>query len=88
MGRPTYTELQKELTNKRTSEKHLKKRVSTLKEESLRYKALAKSLPIQYERIVKEYKKSLDIFWENSWKLVFIIIATKINNRWKKFREK
>ena len=88
MGRKTYTEIQKELTNKRTAEKNLKKRVSTLEEESLRYKSLAKSLPVQYERIIKEYKKTLDTFLENSWKLVFIIVSKKMSDGWKRIRGK
>jgi hypothetical protein len=86
MPRLTYKQLQKELTNKRTAEKNLKKRVSTLKAEVLRYKGLAKSLPVQYERIIKEYKKSLDLFISNSWKLVAVVLAGKFNERWSKMR--
>lgn len=86
MIKPTYSELQKELTNKRTAEKNLKKRVGTLKEEMLRYKGLAKSLPVQYERIIKEYRKSLDVFLEHSWKVVFIILHDKFSAKWNKLR--
>lgn len=86
MPRKTYQEISKELTDKKKSEENLKKRVSTLKEESLHYKSIAKSLPIQYEKVIKEYKHSAETFAKNSWKTVFIIVAGKINDRWNKFR--
>ena len=86
MVKPTYTELQEELTDKQNAEKNLKKRVGTLHEEVLRYKGYARSLPVQYERVIKEYKKQLEFFASNSWKLVFVIVSTKINAGWKKIK--
>lgn len=86
MPRKTYSEISKELTNSRTAEKNLKKQVSKHREEALKYKHMARSLPIQYERVIKDLKQSLDEFAKNSWKLVFIIVAGKINARWKQLR--
>ena len=88
MARKTYIEIQKELTSKTKANENLKKRAGTLREEALRYKKLANSLPIQYERIIKEYKQSAEMFAKNSWKVVFIIISGKINSGWNRFRGK
>lgn len=86
MPRKTYPEIQKELLSKTRANENLKKQVSKHREEALRYKELVKSLSIQYERIIKEFKQSMDWFAKNSWKVVIIIIAGKISSRWGKLR--
>lgn len=88
MSKLTYTELQKELTHKTKSEENLKNRVVTLRGEVLRYKEVANKLPIQYERIIKEYRHTLNKFVDNSWKLVFLIVIGKINDKWNSFRRR
>lgn len=77
MVKKTYSQLQKELTHKTKSKENLKKRVSSLKVESLHYKEVAESLPVQYEKIIKEYKKTLEEVLKNGWKLLFIKISEK-----------
>lgn len=86
MGRKTYQEIAKELTHKTKAEENLKKQVSKHKEEALRYKKLAKGLPIQYERIIREQKRSLEVFAKESWKTVFIIISGKLSNKWNELK--
>lgn len=79
MIKKTYQEIQNELTHKTKSNENLKKRVSSLKGELLHYKDVARSLPVQYERIIKEYRKTLDDVLQNGWKLLFIKIVEKKN---------
>lgn len=79
MPRKTYNEISKELLSKKKSNENLKKRISSLREEMLRYKTLANSLSTQYERIIKEWKKMYQDLVNNGWKIVFVKVVEKIN---------
>jgi len=69
--RKTYDQLQRELLSKTKSEENLKKRARSLKEQLLEYRSRQKSLIIQYERIIREWRKMYEDLIGNGWKIVF-----------------
>lgn len=79
--RKTYSQLHKELFHKTKSEENLRKRVSSMRVELREYRERQHMLLVQYERIVRDWKKEYENLLYNGWKIVFVKI-----NRW--FNEK
>lgn len=77
----TYSQLEKEIADAKKREKLLKERVSKWRGEALEAKRMLKSLIIQYERIVKDWKKMYEDLIENGWKIVAIKFMNFINER-------
>ena len=69
--RTTYNQLQRQLVESKKSEEHLKNRTRSLRVELLEYRNKEKSLIVQYERIIKEWRKRYVELLENGWKIVF-----------------
>lgn len=79
--RTTFEQLQKELVGKEKSEKKLKERVSTLKGEVIKYRDEEKRLIVQYERLIKEWRKRYESLLANGWKIVIAKITIWYNKK-------
>lgn len=81
----TIKQLEQEIADKRKQEKILKERVSKWRGEALEARRMLKSLITQYERIVKDYKKTVDDFQKHATKLFIVYIFNKFKT-WKEGR--
>lgn len=79
--RKTYNQLNRELLSKTRGEKKLKERVRTLRGELLEYRRNEKRAIIQYERIIKEWRKRYDSLFNNTFKLVISRIIAWYNEK-------
>lgn len=79
--RKTYSELQKELLSKTKSEEKIKDRARTLKVEVLEHREREKSLILQYERLVREWRKRYEELLNNGWKLLLIKVKLFIDKK-------
>lgn len=77
----TFEELQRDLTHKTRSEQKLKDRISTLKTDLKETKDQEKRLIVQYERIIKEWKKRYDNLLSSGWKIVFAKMSIWYNTK-------
>lgn len=77
----TFQELEKELVDSKKREEKLKKRYSSLHHEVLESRRYMKSLIGQYERVVRDWKKTLAEYQDHIFKMFFITIYKKFKER-------
>jgi len=77
----TFDELQRDLVGKAQSEKKLKERVSTLKSDLIETKEQEKRLIVQYERLIKDWRKRYENLIGSGWKIVIAKISIWYNNK-------
>lgn len=77
-----YSTLQRKLSESEKREKYLKERISVWRDRALKERQMLKSAIIQYERIIKEWKKMYEDVIGNGWKIVFV----KVKNWYDKKR--
>lgn len=77
----TFSQLQQEIADGKKREKLLKERVSKWRGEALESKRMLKSLIIQYERIIKEWKKMYEDLLSNGWKIIAVKVMNFIKER-------
>lgn len=71
-----YSTLVRKLTASEKREEHLKERVSIWRERAIKERGMLKSAIVQYERIIKEWRKMYTDTIDNGWKIVFVKIKT------------
>ena len=78
MSEPTYSELQRRLTKSKKREDYLKERIGFWRTRARTDRQKLNNLVLQYERIIKEWRKMyLDVV-ENGWKLLFVKVYNKL----------
>lgn len=78
MSEPTYSELQKTISNSKTHEKKLKERVTFWRNKYREERSKLTRLVVQYERIIKEWKSMYTEVINNGWKILFVKISHRI----------
>lgn len=77
----TFDQLQRDLIGKEKSEKKLKERVSTLKGDLTKYREDEKRLIVQYERLIREWRKRYESLISNGWRIVIAKIIIWYNKK-------
>lgn len=75
---PTYAELEKQLSHSQSHQEKLKERVSFWRKKANDERAKLKSLTVQYERIIKEWRNMYTEVINNGWKILFVKIGHRI----------
>lgn len=83
----TFPQLEQELVESKKREENLKKRVSIWRTRALEDRKMLKSLIIQYERIVREQKKTISSYMESAPRL-FLLYLHKKYKTWREGGEK
>lgn len=84
MAEPTYSELQKSLSHALYHEKKLKERSKFWKDKAKEERKKLKRLTVQYERLIKEWRKMYNEVVDNGWKLLFV----KVYNKFTEIKER
>jgi hypothetical protein len=76
-----YSTLQRKLSASEKREQYLKERVSTWRTRALKEREMLKGAIVQYERIIKQWRKMYEDVIGNGWKIVFVKIVNWYNKK-------